>query len=205
MFAAKLVFNTNNFIQIAGEAQPGLPVNAPLGRAQYNIGFEEWLNNDFLKEQKLGYLDCYRAAMRVGVADVGLFMYDPGNGQIYSVGKLHGVQQLTNNQILGCRATLQIGGFINAVQQHFNILGDIRAIQNNPNHEYWQCFNNNNIVANPGNNFILNIRYESIEIFKIQQRRNLTTLTNGEINDAWRRLGIRYTMPEEWEQYFTPA
>lgn len=201
MYAAKLVYNTNDFTQIAGLAQSGLGVNVPInGRNSYNIGFEEWLNNDFLKQHKLGYLDCYRDAAHIDIVDVGLFMYDTQDRNIYSVGKLCGVQQLTNGEIEACRVILMNGGFIDTVQHHFNDIGDNRQIHNNPNHEYWNCFNNNNIVAKPGENFILNIRYDSIEIFN-NPHRNLTALTKRKINN-WKRLRNRNTMPLEWELYF---
>ena len=213
MVAAKLVYNTNNFTQIGGEAQAqaGLPVPAPLGRNRYNIGFEEWLNNGFLREHKLGYLDCYRDTRFPAndVQNVGLFMFSPNDRKVYSVGKLTKVRQLRDDEIQGCRYMIEHGGFINSVQQHFRAIGDHRPIENNPQHEYWRCFKSNKIDEEAGKNFILNITYDSIELF--HNRRDLTALIGKPINSKWNRLSKRYhTVPDGWEQFglvqfFTPA
>lgn len=195
MYAAKLVYNENNFTQIGGLAQSGLLVNHPLGRNPYKIGFEEWLNSDFALKHKIGYLDCYRARMYNNITDLFLFMYNPDNKTISLIGLLKKVKQIQNHEIIQYRNIIENEGFINQVQDHFHELPDLRNINHNIDHEYWNCYNSDSIVEEPGQNFVFNIKYESIKIFNPNNRINLTD-SFPDMNNKWKRLSIRYNIPD---------
>ncbi len=199
MYAAKLVHNINNWVSVSGYAQTGITVNINIKKSYY-FGLEEWINNPILRKMKVGYLDCYRASIHLGLADkIALFSYDPRNTNIYHVGNVYGVEQLNDNNIPAIYPNLNPNNWLNQVEHDFHNIGDLRAILNHI--EYMHCWNALHINDDIGNAFILNIRYKEIEFFEPSNRVNITHL-NRLVNNKWKRLSRRYTVPVNWEIYF---
>ena len=194
MKASKLVHNTNNYTAVSGDAQCGLLVDN-INRKNYYIGFEEWNNNKILQKLCIAYLDSFRSCNHPTQIDkILLFTFNPQNNQIYLVGYLYEVNQIKNTEIQGIRDDLVNQNWLQQVQQDFHNIGDIREIVNN--NQYYNCWNSNNVVSNPGQNFILNVRYKSITIFEKPYKINLTNLFP-ELNLTWGRLSVLYNIPEE--------
>ena len=198
MYASKLVYNTNNYTTISGNAQSGILVNN--NKKPYCFGLEEWNNQSLLKKKKVAYIDSYRRFVRVEIADrVVLICYNPNDKNVYHCGNLWGVRQLQNKEINGLRDYLSKNNWLQLVENSFNSIGDLRAI--NAHTEYMRCWNSNNIIAGTGESFILNIEYEKAEFFEQDKWENLTKIIPA-INNKWKKLNQRYTVPKEWEKFF---
>lgn len=199
MYASKLVCNNYNWTTVSGLAQKGIFVYRGKNISYY-FGLEEWLNNAFLRKMKVGYIDSYRAHLRHGFAErIALFTYCKSNRQVYYVGDIYDVCQVADEEIEDLRNILIGQNWLQEVERGFHNIGDNRA---NGNHtDYMQCWNSNLIIAQTGQAFILNIRYEKFELLPQRDWVNLSEL-NGEINNRWRRLVHRYIVPDEYEEYF---
>lgn len=194
MKASKLIHNTSNYTSISSNAQCGILVNNA-NRNNYYIGLEEWNNNKVLKNLKIAYLDSFRSNDRPNEIDkIFLFSYNTQNHHIYLVGYLCGVTQIKNNEVDGIRNNLLEENWLKQVQQDFHNIQDIRQIEHH--NQYYGCWNSNTIIANPGKNFILNVRYRSIKILEPQNRIDLTVIFP-ELNLTWRRLRCLYDIPTE--------
>lgn len=198
MFASKLVYNTNNYTSVSGNAQTGILVNNT--KNPYYFGLEEWNNQQILKKKKVAYIDSYRRFVRVGIADkIALIYYNPNDKTVYQYGNLWGVRQLQNKEINELRDYLNNNNWLQLVENSFNSICDLRAI--NAHTDYMLCWNSNNIIAGTGKSFILNIEYERADFFEQNNWKNLTKLIP-KINNNWKKLNQRYTVPKEWEKYF---
>ena len=189
--AAKLVWNEDNWVKPSGLAQVGVSVPAT---KPYKYGLEEWLNNETLRKNKIGYLDCYRSDKREGVADIMLFTLNLTDRNVYHVGNICGVNQLvdTRANISAIKAILPDDWLINPIEVDFvRIEGNAPSIgmpvyqKNN--------WNTDNIVSKPPRGFMVNIKYEKLEIFDKSKWVNLTEMDR-KINKSWRYLGVRYIM-----------
>ena len=192
MFASKLVYNENSWESVSGFAQTGVPVH------KHYFGFEEWLNNLFLKSKKLGYIDSFRAYCRDKKYDrIALFMYNPMDKNVYYVGNLYKVVQLKDADIQKYRDTLNQENWLEQIKRDF----DKTTTLNNSNafQSYSNCFNSNTIVGDTAQSFVLNIEYKKLEIFP--EKINLTSRIP-EINNRFRRLRQLYTIPTEWDYLF---
>ena len=191
MKSSKLVHNTNNYTAISGDAQCGVLVNNA-NRVNYFIGLEEWNNNKILQKLKIAYLDSFRLCVRPNEIDkILLFSFNPINRHIYLVGYLYGVKQIKDTEIQEIRNNLLEENWLQEAQQDFHNIGDFREIENH--NQYYNCWNSNTIVAEPGKNFILNVRYDNIKIFEYPYKINFTNLFP-ELNSKWRRLSILYNI-----------
>jgi len=197
MKASKLVHNSCNYISVCGNAQIGVLVNN-LPDFKYFFGLEEWNNNDILKKEKIAYIDSFRVFNRPNlISRLFLFTYDITDKNIYLIGYLTNAKQLQNRDIEGIRESLIIQNWLQILQLDFNNIGDFRQIQNH--HEYLNCWNSNNIVAETGKGFIVNIKYEKIQLFEIHERINLSEIYP-EINLKWKRLSRLYNTFEDMEE-----
>jgi hypothetical protein len=196
-YASRLVMNDNNYTGVSGLAESGVFVNS--GQLQYNIGFEEWNNIELFKKHNVGYVDCYRSHVRHDITDLYLYKKDhtTPNTTYKAVGIMKRVTQLQDNQIPGLLKLIIQN--IGVIQASFNNIGDFRPI-NGPNHQYYHSLQSNHIVANPGKSFVLNIRYESVELFE-GKGPNLTNLTREKINNL-KRINQRYHLEKEWKMYW---
>ncbi len=70
----------------------------------------------------------------------------------------------------------------------------MREIENH--NQYYNCWNSNDVVALPGENFILNVRYDNIKILEPQNRIDITAVYP-ELNLTWRRLRCLYDISPE--------
>jgi hypothetical protein len=193
MYASKLVYNENIWESVSGHAQAGVSVHKNF------FGFEEWINNSFLKSKKLGYIDSFRAYRRDKKYDrIALFMYNPMDKNVYYVGNLYKVVQLKDADIQKYRDTLNQENWLGQIKRDF----DKTTTLNNSNafQSYSNCFNSNTIVGDTAQSFVLNIEYKKLEIFP--EKINLTSRIP-EINNRFRRLRKLYTIPAEWENIFS--
>jgi len=198
VYASKLVYNTNNYTSVLGNAQTGILVKNK--KKPYYFGLEEWNNQPLFKKKKVAYLDSYRRFVRVGTADrIALIYYNPNDKTVYHYGNLWGVRQLQNKEINELRDYLNNNNWLQLVENSFNSIADLRAI--NAHTEYMRSWNSNNIIAGTGESFILNIEYEKAEFFEQDKWINLTKIIPA-INNKWRKLNQRYTVPKEWEKHF---
>ena len=198
MYASKLVYNTNNYTSVSGNAQTGILVNN--NKKPYYFGLEEWNNQPILKKKKVAYIDSYRRFLRLEIADkIALICYNPNNKNVYHCGNLWGVRQLQNKEINELRVYLSKNNWLQLVENSFNAIGDLRTI--NAHTEYMRCWNSKDIIAGTGKSFILNIEYEKAEFFEQDKWENLTKIIPA-INNKWKKLNQRYTVPKEWEKFF---
>jgi len=187
--AAKLVWNEDNWVKPSGLAQVGVSVPAT---EPYKYGLEEWLNNETLRKHKIGYLDCYRSDKREGIADIMLFTLNLTDRNVYHVGNVCGVKQLIDNDIPTIKNSLTDDWLINPIEVDF-----VRIEAGAPsigmpiyNNNNW---NTTNIISPPPKGFMVNIKYEKLEIFDKSKWVNLTEMDR-KINRSWRYLGVRYMM-----------
>ena len=198
MYSSKLVYNTNNYTAVSGNAQTGMLVNN--NKKPYYFGLEEWNNQPILKEKKVAYIDSYRRFVRLGIADkIVLIYYNPNDRIVYHYGNLWGARQLQNKEITELRDYLNRNNWLQLVENSFNAIGDPRRV--NAHTAYMRCWNSNDIIAKTGKSFILNIEYERADFFDKKDWKNLTKIIP-EINTKWRHLNHRYAVPKEWEKHF---
>ena len=196
-YASKLVYNTNNYTLVSGDAQTGILVN---NKIPYYFGLEEWNNQELLKKKQVAYIDSYRRFVRVGIADrIVLICLNPNDGYVYHSGNIWGVRQLLNKEIPELGDYLNRNNWLDLIGNSFHAIGDLRPI--NAHTEYMRCLNSNNIVAGKGESFILNIKYDKFESFPQKNWTNLTPIIP-DINVKWGFLNQRYNMIPSWEQYF---
>jgi len=193
MHVAKLVYNENQWTIPSNLSNLGVILN----NGDY-YGYEEWLKNEFLKKNKLGYVECFRKCRRVGNFDrIALITFDRRTRTIYYVGNLYDVKQLTNNEIAETRNML--------IQQNWQQNRNIELNQIFPNTDatmhYTNCFNSNEIIGDYAESFILNIRYEKIELHPKDKWVNLTNI-NIKVNN-WKRLSVLNFVYTEMLPLFT--
>lgn len=197
MKASKLVYNTNNYQSVSGCAQTG--INVIFDDIHYYFGLEEWNNSKVLKKFKLAYLDSFRSHNRIEIIDcILLFSFKPVNRQVYFIGFLKKVEQIKDNEIEGVKQQLIVNDWLNIVQNDFNAIGDNRNV--NQHQEYMNCWESDNIVANTGKAFILNIKYKEANFFKEENYINLTQI-DPRINQKWKRLSVLYNLPNDLLMY----
>ncbi len=181
MYASKLVWNNNKWTNVSDLAQSVVFVDYRRKNSYY-FGLEECLNNPILKKMKVGYIDSYRANTFHCIAErIALFTFCLSNRQVFYVGDIFGVYQISDKEIDELRNALIQHNWLEEVENRFHNIGDVRAINNHI--EYMRCWNSNNVVGETGRSFILNIRYEKI---KFHRPINLTDLTDREVNIKWK-------------------
>ncbi len=148
--------------------------------------------NDVLVANKIGYLDCYRRRGRSYPlpADIALFTKNPNN-ELLHVGNIYGVREIHNEEIPEIRELLDLHNWReNVISPNFNQLEFYPPGQSVGYGNYEDNNYNSNLVraANPGG-FVVNIRYNKIELFK-----NPVSLSqmDPEINISWKYLTVRY-------------
>ena len=189
-YAAKLVYNTHNWVAPSGHVHNGVGIHVNIGLNGYNFGMEEWLNRPLLHERNLGYLDCYRSSVHPGVADI-IRLFTFHNGTVYHVGNVYGVRQLTDGEITDIRNELHQANWLGEINHDFVPLDDPRPILQHI--EYQHIWTRNAIVAATGEGFMLNIEYKKLEMFERNQWRNLTAI-DPQVNTKWRRISKRYNV-----------
>jgi hypothetical protein len=173
---ARIVYNTNGWINPTKNDNIGIFVNQPGNN--YYFGLEEWLFNPEFIKRNIGYLDCYRIHNYRLEDKVLLVTKNPDEDCYYHVATISKVVSIRQNQIASIRADLG-PDFLEMVNNHFTQppFNDPRNIIN---HEYFNNWNSNNIIAPAPNGFIANIKYESFKI--LDKAVNLTALDKN-IND----------------------
>ena len=158
------------------------------------FGLEEWNNCEEFKRLKIGFVDSFRHHLFPEIIDIlRLFTLRP-DGQMFHVGNMYNVQQLVPNEIERIRNNF-CESWLKQVEQKFNNVGDMREIEQNI--EYICCYNSNIIIGAIGKIFIANLKYERMEIFAVEKRKNLTYLNRGcrpTINRSWRHLSTLYNI-----------
>lgn len=191
MKASKLVYNTTDFIQVSGKAQTG--ISFTINSKKKFFGLEEWNNNETIKKRKLVYIDSFRSRERNGDVDfILLFMFNPTNKNVYFVGCLKNVKQLTDDEIQGIRDDLGNQDWLNTVQNHFNQIND----DGSGFKKYTKCWNSNSIVAETEKSFVLNVSYDELKF--LEKLINLTEIYP-EINNL-KRLSVLYNLPNEIQE-----
>jgi len=210
-YAARLVWNIDNWEYPSGQSKHGIYVTHH--GVGYHYGLEEWLNNKRLRALQIGYLDCYRTSNR-GKASVNilLFTVDPSNNHYYHVGIIRGVTQLLAPQdIQQVRMNLGDTWLPNTIDP------DFRRIEHTTTGQLPQgklAYENHNwnstkIDSEPPGGFIVNIRYDKLDLFDRSKWVNLT-MKDPDINNLWRRIRNRYKLPQpsfnqELKNYFEKA
>ncbi|MFN3849399.1 MAG: hypothetical protein ACK4NY_08230 [Spirosomataceae bacterium] len=198
--AAKVLNSTNQWQSVTPlyDVNNQVGVTGFINNQSYQYGFEQWLNNDILKDLKLGYLDCYRSHNFNDLAE-RVIIFQLLRGNIWYIGNLYGVKQLCYNEIEEIQNQLIEQNWLDIINNNFIEIGDLRLLDET--HEYLQHYNANHIVGNPDTNpFILNIRYSELKL--LTNPINLTQIYP-QINNKWRRLSIRYNnIPNELIQIF---
>lgn len=159
----------------------------------YRFGFEEWLNNNILRNQKLGFLESYRHIHYPEVADKILLYTKIGN-DIFHVGNLYGVRQLTNDLIPQIRQELLMMEWNNVIENDFDLLDDNRVFQEHL--EYQQHWQSQSIVINNIEcGFCININYKKIEFYSSNSFVNLSALDNqNSFYHNWQYLSTRFNL-----------
>lgn len=190
--AAKLIWNSNNWISPTfSNDQANFGIKIATKKFNYVFGLEEWLNNDFMKAHKMGYIDCYRASRHVDDTDILLFSRNPNNKEIYLIGKIFKARQIKDQEIM------QIRDILNSQNWNDTLIKPIfetKESNNNPigfRQYYNENFTSNTIVGKSPKGFIVNIKYDDIQIF--EKRISLTEL-DAIVNTKWRRLSKRYSI-----------
>lgn len=192
MHLAKLVYNENGWTLPSNLTKVGVVLN----NGDY-FGYEEWLNNEFLNENKIGYVECFRTCQREESFErIALFTFDRATRTVYYVGNLFNVKQLIDTEIIGIRNLLIQQNWIQNKNVELNqIFPKTDAI-----HHYTNSYNSNDIVGDYAKSFILNIRYERIELFPKYNWINLTNI-NFKVNKKWRRLSKLYNVDTDFFPY----
>ena len=185
MYASKLVLNSNGWISPTGLASDGVNVN---NGSFY--GFEEWLNSPIFRELKIGYIDSFRTNRSTIPYDrIALFTYLKGNKNVYYVGNLYGVKQITYKELLNIRGLLNKRNWI--VERKTEL--DKIFHNSNAFDLYNRCYNSNIITGATQTTFVCNLKYDRFELFEMKKWVNLTQI-NPDINSCWRRLKILYNV-----------
>ena len=135
-----------------------------------SFGFEEWLFNSVLLNLKIGFLECYRQNRFTDKVDIILFIRN-NTSTCLQIAKLINVEQINDAQINEIKKELTKTEW----QQYCH--KDLKEICNNnqsainESKQLWDNhYNCNTILVNKKNNprdgFIINIKYDKVEIFK---------------------------------------
>lgn len=189
MKAAKLISNNRQWIVPTNSenSDVGVLLNLP-NDLQIRYGYEEWLFNETLKQQKIGFLECYRHRYYPNMENIMLFA-NLNQGDLFHVGTVIGVQSLTNKDILPIRETLG-QEWLNYVNQCL-CFGNNNLNLNVPIGAY-QHWNSQSIIKDDLNGqlgFAFNIKYK--EIAYLEKPVNMTSL-DPLVNVKWKRLSKRY-------------
>jgi hypothetical protein len=199
-YAARIVWNIDNWEYPSGLTDHGISVSHKNG--DYHYGLEEWLNNKRLRELKLGYLDSYRITNRKEASsDILLYTIDPEKNHYYHVGLLYGVSQLDPidpNLITSVKNKLSLDWLVDPIEQDFRRIEKTPAGQNSKGKEIYRQnnWNSKKIISEPPGGFIVNIRYDNLELFNRSKWVNLTA-KDPEISKRWRFIRHRYEMPNQ--------
>ncbi|MCX6210812.1 MAG: hypothetical protein NTZ59_15240 [Bacteroidetes bacterium] len=187
--AAKLVWNKDNWVKPSGLAQEGVLVTS---ENPYYYGLEEWLNNKTLKNNTIGYLDCYRANEYNDIADIMLFTLNFEDNNIYHVGNICKVSQILNTNIPPIKTMLTNNWLINPIDADFVRIEGLPPSVGMPIYRQ-NNWNTSNIVSSPPTGFMVNIKYEKLVIFNKKDWVNVTEM-DSKINTQWKHLGTRYIL-----------
>lgn len=183
---ARVVFNTNGWISPTKSDNIGIFVNQPGNN--YYFGLEEWLFNPEFIKRNIGYLDCYRRKCFQTEKKVLIVTKNRIDNCYYHVATLFEVSSINQLQINTIRASLG-NAFLQVVENNFNA-APINDARNINNHEYFNNWNSNNIIANAPDGFIANISYKSYKI--LDKPMNLTVLDPGINNHSIDHLSVLY-------------
>lgn len=178
---AKTYYSTNGWTGPQNLSRFGQRIN---NLNNYTLGYEEFHFLEEIKELNLLYIPCF-SHHRPGVYDtIELFYHIPGQPGPQIYGKVTGVVQLQENEVNEIRESLIKKEFPKKVKKIIEDSGTFPRHLIQPAFEAWQGnFNQNNIIAQGTDpRFILNVRYETIEIYP------QTTIFDGVMNYA----GILY-------------
>jgi hypothetical protein len=194
---AKLVWNTNQYQSCSGIASNGVVVNGH--NVSYCYGLEEWMFNDFLKNMKIGYLDCYRLMNRSypDVANIALISVNPKNKHILHIGNVLGVKEIYDNEIETIRGSLDQQNWLqDVVSPNFEMIEACPPNQAIGYNEYFENnFSSNEIRTEAPRGFIVNMRYDKIEFFEPENQASLTQI-DAKVNLRWKRLTQRYIIDD---------
>jgi hypothetical protein len=196
-YAARLVWNIHNWQYPSGQTNHGVFV--PRVGGGYHYGLEEWLNHKKLRELKIGYLDCYRTTVRNdGPQNILLYTIDPISRHYYHVGLIQGVSQIHDSvpQINQVKAALGEDWLQNPIDLDFRRLNHTLPGQQPAGTNLYRTHNWNatNIVSTPPDGFIVNIRYQKIDLFDRSEWVDLTKM-DPEISNRWKYIRNRFTSP----------
>lgn len=193
VFVARILNSENDWESVSILKNTDAGVTGFSHGETYQYGFEHWLNNDILKELKIGYIDCYRDTYYKEEAERVILINFDGNALWY-VGDLSKVRPLRRGEIASVKRDLEQRGWLKNIRGQFNNIGDIREL--NDNHEYMKHYNAKEVVGEPQTNpFVLNIRYAELNF--LQKPIDLI-LIYPEIKDKWMRLSNRFkTIPPQ--------
>ena len=197
MNAAKIIWNINGWTCPDGQQVNG--INVPGINGNYTYGLEEFNFCEELLNNQLAYVDCYR---RIGVeynepVDLALFSRCPDTGQIFHIGNLFNVIQITDQDRINIFETFNNNDYLEQfVIPAFNVLEEViqPEIANGVNvyigNNYGLNIDNIPFVQAPApHGFFVNIKYGRLIIFETPV--NLSIMFP-EINIKWRKLSVRY-------------
>lgn len=196
IYAARLVWNIDNWEFPSGLTQHGVRVNYNNGK--YYYGLEEWLNNKKLRDLKLGYLDCYRITKRQDKVDIMLYTVNPLDNKYYHIGSIKAVSQIDENPntISSIKNQLAEKDWLTKkIKEDFNRIEKTpKGVDSNGLLSYQNNnWNSKIFVSNPPGGFILNIRYENITFFEKHKWVDLS-IKDPEISVRWRHIRHRYAL-----------
>lgn len=169
---AKTYYSTNGWTAPQGLSTFGIPI--PCNKNKLTLGLEEFNGIRLLRKHKLAFVPAYSIERNFVVDELKLFFSVPG--RTFHYGTMRGVQQIDHTSVPALRN---------------NQLAELPAIVESAflqTHEYAECsrqayaiwnkyYNANNILATGHNlRFVVNVKYETFEIFDRPHRVAWTNL-----------------------------